>query len=348
MANILYFGDSNPSSTSEHRARALERLGHTVSIHDPGKALSGTPGFRYTAIFHYHTGYRFVQAQLARWVKQLLAQLTAPPDAVWVNSGELLGAPVLRLLRQLGCPLVLYNNDDPTGGRDGQRFGSLLKALSYYDLCAVMRESNVGEYVAKGAKRVLNVRMSYDEVVHQPFAQAADIPVAYQSEVVFIGTWMPKEKRDDFLLELVQRGIPLSIWGSRWAKSPHWPALQAVYRGDALSGRNYVAAMQGAKISLGLLSKGNRDQHTQRSLEVPFAGGLLCAERTAEHQTMYQEGVEAVFWSDAAECARQCQALLQDDALREQIRLAGQQRVMQLHAGNEDVGRKILNMLDIH
>ena len=348
MAHLLYFGDSSPSSTSEHRARALERLGHTVALHDPDEVLTGSLWSRYTNVVHYRTGYRFVQARLGRWVQELLRQLPTPPDAVWVNSGELLGAPVLKLLRELGCPLILYNNDDPTGGRDGQRFGSLLKALSYYDLCAVMREANVAEYLALGAKRVLRVHMSYDEKVHQPFAHAADIPSAYRSEVVFIGTWMPKEKRDDFLLELVQRGVPLTIWGSRWAKSPHWPALRAVHRGDALSGRDYVAAMQGAKISLGLLSKGNRDLHTQRSLEVPYAGGLLCAERTTEHQAMYREGVEAVFWSDAAECARQCQALLQDEARREQIRAAGQQRVQQLQTGNEAVCRQILEGVGIY
>jgi hypothetical protein len=158
---------------------------------------------------------------------------------------------------------------------------------------------------------------------------------------------MRHEKRDEFMLELINQGVPLSIWGGRWMKSPHWEALKSSYRGGSLSGREYVAAMQGAKICLGLLSKGNRDLHTQRSLEVPFAGGLFCAERTTEHQEIYQEGKEAVFWADAAECANICKKLLQDDPLRESIRLAGMQKVRALGVGNEDICRKVLKEIKI-
>lgn len=347
MAQILYFGDSHPASTSAHRVHALERLGHTVSIHDPYQALVGKLGFPYLEPIHYRMGYRLLQPPMARWVKQVL-NTTGQPDAVWVNSGELFGVQCLASLKQLSCPVILYNNDDPTGGRDGRRFDTLLKAIPYYDLCVVMREINVPEYLALGAKQVLKVRMSYDEVMQEPFERIADIPAEFRSEVAFIGTWMRNEKRDEFLLSLLDKGISVSIWGNRWQKSPHWQSLKALYRGNSLSGRDYVAAIQGSKICLGLLSKGNRDLHTQRSLEVPFAGGLLCAERTTEHQEMYREEVEAVFWADATECARVCHELLADDSRREEIRLAGMKRVRAMHAGNEFVCREILATVSIH
>ena len=60
---------------------------------------------------------------------------------------------------------------------------------------------------------------------------------------------------------------------------------------------------------------------------------------------MYKEGVEAVFWSDVDECARLCKELLADDEKRERIRLAGMKRVRELHAGNEDVCKTILNFV---
>ena len=97
--------------------------------------------------------------------------------------------------------------------------------------------------------------------------------------------------------------------------------------GGPVFGAEYVKALQGARINLGLLSKGNRDDHTQRSLEVPALGSLLCAERTPDHLEMYAEGQEAVFWSDAAECARLCHALLADEPRRAAIAAAGQRRV---------------------
>jgi spore maturation protein CgeB len=42
---------------------------------------------------------------------------------------------------------------------------------------------------------------------------------------------------------------------------------------------------------------------------------------------MYREGVEAVFWSDAQECANLCRQLLADEPRRAAIAQAGQRRV---------------------
>jgi hypothetical protein len=350
MATILYFGDQSPKSTSAQRAEALKRLGHSVTIHNPFDTIADLVGpmgsYRWFAAFHYRTGYRFMQSKVAQWLRNILKN-SAAPDLIWVDSGELFGVGCLKVLKSAGCPVILYNVDDPTGHRDGRRFESMLPALSLYDLVVVVRRETEAECVELGAKQVLRVLRSYDEIAHQPFPQEAHIPDQYKSDVVFIGTWMPHEKRDEFMLELLKQGVPLTIWGSRWEKSPHWKALQGAYRGNALGGRDYVAAIQGAKICLGLLSKGNRDLHTQRSLEVPYAGGLLCAERTPEHQQIYQEGREAVFWSDAAECARICNELLQNDSLRESIRQAGAQKVRALGVGHEDLGRSILSEFNI-
>lgn len=341
---ILYLGNLKSSATSRHRANALERLGHEVVCLNPYENLvfKVLPGI--LVQFHFKTGYRFIQGRVSKWLEKQITQL-AGFDVVWINAGELLGIQSMKLLKRYNCPLVLYNNDDPTGGRDGRRFDSLLQALPNYDLCAVLRESNVSEYRSYGVKNVIRVYMSYDELEHTPFKSINDIPEHFRSDVAFIGTWMRHEKRDEFLLELINQGIPVTIWGGRWEKSPLWNELREYYRGPALSGRDYVAAIQGAKICLGMLSKGNRDLHTRRSVEIPFIGGLFCAERTSEHLAMYREGIEAVYWDDAKECANICKQLLSDDALRDSIRNAGQAKVKMLKVGNEDICDKILNVV---
>jgi spore maturation protein CgeB len=346
MAIILYLGDDSPASTSFHRAQAFSRLGHNVIARNPFNAASGLLGAQWLDPIHYRIGYRLLQTQVKGWLVNIL-QSVGNLDVIWVDSGELLGLTCVKLLNQIGCPVVLYNVDDPTGRRDGRRFDSLLKALPFYDLVAVVRKETEEECIALGAKRVVRVLRSYDEEAHRPFTHKEDIPAEFYSEVVFIGTWMRHEKRDEFLLNLINQGIPLTIRGSRWQKSPHWEALKSAYKGGALGGREYVAAIQGAKICLGLLSKGNRDLHTQRSLEVPFAGGLFCAERTSEHLALYKEGEEAVFWADAAECASVCKKLLLDNSVREDIRLAGMKRVKSLQVGNEDICRQLLQALNI-
>jgi spore maturation protein CgeB len=75
-----------------------------------------------------------------------------------------------------------------------------------------------------------------------------------------------------------------------------------------------------------MISIGNRDLHTQRSLEIPALGSVLCAKRTSEHEQLYVDGKEALFWNDAEECARICMGLLDDEIRRKRLALAGQER----------------------
>jgi hypothetical protein len=163
----------------------------------------------------------------------------------------------------------------------------------------------------------------------------------WDSEIAFVGTWMPE--RGPFLAELVERRLPLTIYGDRWHKAKEWPLLKPHWRGPGLyNDDDYARAIQCAKVCLGLLSKGNRDLHTTRSLEIPFLGGLFCAERTPEHLALYREGEEAMFWSDARECAGRCSELLSCDDKRSRIARTGQKRCIANQTLNEPILRRIL------
>ena len=148
-----------------------------------------------------------------------------------------------------------------------------------------------------------------------------------------------------FLLELVRLGVPLTLRGANWHKAPEWHSLRSYWKGGAIEGDDYAKAIQCARINLGLLSKGNRDLHTQRSLEIPALGGLLCAERTIEHLAMYREGVEAVYWSDPVECATECQRLLADEPRRTTIASAGHDRFRIDGSRNEIVLDRLVRCL---
>ncbi len=346
MLHILYIGSAEPGSTSYHRSQALVRLGHKVELSDPYPVAQRLSPSHFTNLFHFNTGYVFVQHRMKRWIMNDHEPSKKKYDLVWVDSGELFGAHCVQLLaKKFGCAVVLYNVDDPTGRRDGRRFASLQKALPYYDLVVVVREETEKECRELGAKKVLLVRRSYDEISHLPFENPEDIPSTLRSEVAFIGTWMRNENRDDFLLRLVENGVPISIWGDRWKKSKHFKRLRPYWKGAAIYNRDYVAAVQGSKVCIGMLSKGNRDRHTTRSLEIPYIGSVFCAERTPDHLAMYKEKSEAVFWNDAEECSALCMDLLADDNQREALRLAGMKKVREIRAGNEDVCKAVLSHL---
>lgn len=344
MARILYLGPTLPGCTSLCRAQALRRLGHAVTIVDPFIPVDRQLSNKWLGAAHFRTGYRALQWTMHDWVARICATLAEQdtPEVVWVDGGELLGIDCIRLLKSTGAVTVLYNHDDPTGPRDGQRFASLRNAIPAYDACVIVRDENIDELRALGASQILRVDRSYDEVMHAPFDDIAEIAPEFRSEVAFIGTWMRNENRDRFIVDLINRGIPVSIWGARWGLSSFWPMLRPYHRGGNLNGRDYVSAIQGSKVCIGLLSSGNRDLHTTRTMEIPYAGGLLCAQRTREHEAMFDDGREAVFWSNVDECAHWCRKLLADADLRESIRLGGMQRVRANGAGNESVCRGVL------
>ena len=278
---------------------------------------------------------------MEKWATQVIRSVPVI-DVVWVDHGELFGPNVVSALQLLDKPVILFHHDDPTGTRDGHRFDSLLCALPGYDLCAVARRESVAEFRARGAARVIQICKSYDEVAHDPALAASTIPPRFSADVLFIGTWMRNEGRDEFLLSLMAMGIDIAVWGEGWQKSSHWRHILPHWRGQHLSDADYVSAIQGAKVCLGLLSRGNRDLHTGRSVEIPYAGGLLCAQRTSEHLGFYVEDEEAVFWSDVNECGEKCLELLADSGKRSRIRAAGMRRVRQNRVGNEDICRQVL------
>jgi hypothetical protein len=142
----------------------------------------------------------------------------------------------------------------------------------------------------------------------------------------------------------VERGVPLKIRGNRWSRAAEWPVLEPHWAGPGVEDEgDYSRAVQCARVSLGLVSKENRDLSTTRSFEIPWLGGVLCAERTPEHLALYEEDVEAVFWNDADECAEKCQRLLKDETWRDEVARNGQLRARRNGTSNETVMNQIIS-----
>ena len=331
---ILYLGQRR--GTSRMRALALRRLGHDVYTVDPYSFVGHS---RVVNKWIHETGGLFLERFVSHSVLREIGDDLF--DVVWVDGGELIGPALLRELKQRCRRVVNYNHDDPFGAYRS-KWRLYAKSLPYYDLAAVVREPNIEEATRRGAAKVSLVYRSADEVAHAPRPITDADRQRWASDVVFIGVWMPE--RGPFMAELVSRQVPLAIYGDRWQKAKEWPILKPHWRGPGLNhADDYAKAVQCAKICLGLLSKGNRDLHTTRSVEIPYLGGLLCAERTAEHTYLYKDGEEALFWNDAAECAERCNFLLRNEEQRQKIARAGRERCLRNGYTSERVMRGILD-----
>jgi spore maturation protein CgeB len=287
------------------------------------------------------TGFRIWQPLIRRHLRKSARELNY--QVVWVDCGAEIAPLMLRELTRNGAKSINYNHDDPFGSRDGRKWDLYRKCVPAYDLLVVVRRENLIEARDLGARKVVRVFRPCDPVAHAPVPQTIVDQNEWSSEVVFVGNWMPE--RGPFLARLLELGIPLTIYGTEWGKAKEWPELSKVVRPGVL-GINYVKAIQYAKVALGLLSKGNRDLHTTRSAEIPFIGGAaFCAERTTEHEAMFQDREQAVFWSVPEECAAGCRLLLANDELRSSMVAKARQRIEELGLTNDRVCAGVLDTL---
>ena len=120
-----------------------------------------------------------------------------------------------------------------------------------------------------------------------------------------------------------------------------------IVAGRVLDDEEYVEAVQGASVAIGLVSEQNADEHTNRSVEIPAIGTLLCAARTPQHLQLYVEDAEAVFWRDADECIGKCRALLADPSRRAAVAAAGHARMIASRNWNEQLMRRVLAVASV-
>jgi len=332
---ILYLGTED--GTCLHRANAYRRLGHSVHHIDVRRLLPRT-GWVDRVTWRIG-GNVFAPIARSRLERALQGQRY---DLCHVDGGEWITPGVIRMLRRHAPKVINYNLDDPLGPRDMRRFAAYRASLPHYDHLFVVRDPNVDEALQAGARDVHRIWRSADELAHAPRALTPEDHARWDCDVLFLGTWMPE--RGPLLLELAQAGVPLTIRGNGWSKAPEWGQLQRYWKGAGVLGDDYARAIQCARVNLGLVSKGNRDLHTQRSLEIPALGAAFCAERTADHERLYVDREEAVFWSTAEDCAAACHWLLADDSRRRRIAERGGKRL----AGNGHLNERVLQgLLDI-
>lgn len=334
---IVYVGEK--SGTSLHRANALARLGHAVDVISPTPYLPESTALRR---FHWETGALLVGKHVDDCIIKEIGDREF--DVLWVDHGRYTGAKLVRFASGRGAKTIVLNVDDPFGYRDRLSWLQYRKTVKEYDLVVVVRDPNIEEAKRHGAKDVMKVWRSADEVAHSAQDLTPDEVKMYSSEVLFLGTWMVG--RGTFMKDLIDKGVPVTIIGDRWNKAPEWSEIKKCWKAPGVyDERAYAAYIQCSKICIGLLSQQNRDLSTTRTAEIPSIGSLFCAQRTVEHLYLYKDGVEAVFWDDAEECARRCTELMANPEKRAAIAAAGHARCIANRTMNEPVMKDVLQRL---
>jgi len=293
---ILCVGTHSLPSNAYRRTLAFERLGYSVHRFNTSSIIG----------FFRRERLRHLALRIARpifhWLlnRGITAAVTEfQPDLVFCEKSTWLSPSDIQRLRQIGpnrMRIVHYNPDDPFGYYGSRWWKQFIEAIPAYDLHFVPKEINVAEYQKMGATRVYAFDRSYDSALHQPMVLTEAERKKYGCDVGFIGSYAVR--REKVIAELIRAGIQIAVWGNGWHRGANWETIRPSWRGAGQYGEDYVKAICGMKIALHFLRHENRDRQDSRTFEIPACGTFMLAERSDDHERLFEEGKEAVFFDD--------------------------------------------------
>ncbi|NDV63039.1 glycosyltransferase [Puniceicoccales bacterium CK1056] len=321
IQRILCIGSYRLPSNALLRTRAFARLGYSVESVD-----STFRGMRLRRISPLlaQTVTRWV---LNRRIRRLLAHFQ--PDLVFFEKNLWMTPADLDSLRKLGkdgMKLVHYNPDDPFGEFSAV-WSHFIETIPCYDVHFVPKAENVTEYEGRGGKRVYPFDRSFDLEMNKPVELGPDDKEVYGCPVGFIGSWAVH--REEMIARLVREGIPVAIWGKNWEKGRYWDELKEHWRGPPRLGEDYTKAICGMEIALHFLRRENRDLQDSRTFEIPACGTFMLAERTPDHERLFRDGQEAVFFDDFDDLFEKTNFYMNHENIRQQIAKAGRSRCLE-------------------
>jgi hypothetical protein len=248
------------------------------------------------------------------------------PAVVWIDKGLFLYPRTVQAMRDAGAFVVHCLHDDfryPLYQRT-----PFERAVPLYNLHLVTRPSNVEELRRWGAAAVESFLFSFESTVHRP-VQPGLGDDSFGADVVFVGHYEPGREHPVSWAAATEARV--GVWGPMWIRAGRRAlrrtgASPGTVRGPGLWGDDYARVFYGGRIALGLLSRWMRDEHTCRTMEIPACGGLLLAERTAEHLNLFEEGREALFFRGMDELQDSIRYLMTHPEKRTAIAAAGRRR----------------------
>lgn len=331
---MLYVGSMSKSPDRDSSwTKAIYDLGWDVSVLSTDIELNGSEIIqRLKRRFSVGVEYR-------RLVHDLFALIESEqPQWVHFRLPVEFSSAVIARIKSKGIVVTQYFNDDafsshaPTG-----YYWKFRRAMPSYDGHFVFREHNVRTYLDAGAKSAQHCPPTYDPALHQD-CRVQGKP--YLADAAFIGHW-EGDQRTLTLESLCNAGISLVLRGGMW--DTHLTGLQLEKKTPIKHafGKEYNCIYANVMAGLCFFSKINNDTWTRRALEIVAVGGLLVCERTDEAQTYFTDWEEAFFFSSAKELIEIMTLLKQEPALREKVRQAGYQRLMQSSHTIGDRAKKI-------
>lgn len=325
---ILVTGSLNPWDLGASYERAFRELGHEVELfgwYERQERWSKRAPNKLSSVAFVASARRVSAVDLV-----LLAQRFKPQLVVLLKTDDLpLGGVGAVRAAAPGCRVVAFHPDDPF---NVHRFRGPSHPRARYQLRSVDRYFIWSDYlvdrvIRAGARAAHYLGFASDPFVSHPVSTAESDETRFGADVSFAGNWDPKRER--WLAPLARAGgLSLAIWGGPdWKHRSKDDAVVRAWRGEAPRGEDLAKAVVCAKASINVLRAQNETAENMRTYEIPACGGLMLAERSAQQERIFRDGVEAVYVDSPDDLVRKARALVRgSNDMRAGIRLAATRR----------------------
>jgi len=256
------------------------------------------------------------------------------PGLVFIYRGTHIYPNTIQKIKQIGCKVFGYNNDDPFSDKyKGYEWRHYKSSIPYYDWIFAYRWKNIDDYKNIGYDKVSLLRSYY---IKENNFYIPNVEKKY--DVVFIGHW-EDDKRDEIIKYLLDNGINIKLFGTEWHRSKYYKYfIQKMGEIKPIYGKEYNLTINQAKIALVFLSKLNNDTYTRRCFEIPATKTMMMAEYTDDlAENLFEEDKEAVYFRNKEELLKKIKFYLKNENKINKIGKNGYKRLMK--DGHEVVDR---------
>ncbi len=262
------------------------------------------------------------------------------PDFLFFYSTRLIHARTIKKIKDLGCNILIYCNDDPFADYYPKYFWRhLVKSLQYADIGFVYRLKNITDFRSAGCDKVKLLR-SYYIAKRNYYIQ--DNKIENVPKIVFLGH-NEKDEREAYIRQLAESGVTVGVMEKSWEDfETDNPKIAKIKD----SHKHYNEILNATKIAIVFLSKINNDTYTRRCFEIPATKTMMLAPYTEDLAGLFEENKEIVFFRNKEDFVSKANYYLVHEEERDKIAQAGYERIMKDGHEVKDRVRFIMKCLE--
>lgn len=343
ILSIGQFSADGISNTCLHRNWALKKCGDVREVDSTLVRNRLLYRIINRLFVRYHLPIHFPTNKLNKAILKEL--MLGKYDVMWIDKGVFVSEKTLKKAKESQPNLVIVGYSPDNMAERHNQSQHFLESLKYYDHFVTTKSYTVDALKNLGVKDVIFVNNAYEPTFHHPYSLTSEETKRLGGSIGFIGSW--EKERFLSMKYLAENGLQVHVWGGGKWKEYKGKIENLKVEGDALFSEDYNKAISAFDISLCFLRKMNADLQTTRTMEIPACGSMLMAERTIEHEQLFEDGTEAVFFSDNDELLEKCRYYLLHPDKRKEVADNGKRRCETSGYSNEKTIKSVFRKIGL-